>query len=355
MLFLSPFLKNVVYPMLSAVGYLRRCAHGPLCIVTYHGVWPTGYVSTDRLLDGSLVSLENFRAQLRLLKTHYHVISPEYFRACLREDKSLPELSILLTCDDGLQNVLSDMLPILQQEGLRCLFFVTGASAGDIPGMLWYEELYLLLKSAPPGPISIDDAGVEAICERDAERRKFWWQLVAGLSERDRQTRDSLLCALRTKWSGQESLEEKLRHNEPTFRRFFLLTAADLRELAAEGMAIGAHTLHHPLLTKVPDTCVETEISGSRALLESVVEREIWAFAYPFGNPGSFSARETKIAEKSFTCAFANFAGGFGAELPRFALPRLHVTADMNLAEFEAHVSGLYRRLRARMMAGARK
>lgn len=354
MRFVSPFLKNVVYPMLSAAGYLRRHALGPLCILTYHGVRPSGYVSTDRLLDGGLVSPENFRAQLRLLKTHYHVISPEVFRACLREGKSFPQLSILLTCDDGLQNVLSDMLPILQQEGLCCLFFVTGASAGDIPGMLWYEELYLLLKSAPPGPISIDEAGMEAICERDSERRKFWWQLVADLSGRDEQARDRLLCGFRTKLSGKENLEEKLRRNEPTFRRFFLLTAADLRKLSVEGMTIGAHTLHHPLLAKVPDVCVETEISDSRALLERVVENEIWAFAYPFGNPGSFSGRETKIAEKTFTCAFANFGGGFGAELPRFALPRVHVTADMNLGEFEAHVSGVYRRLQAHTMAGAR-
>jgi len=44
-----------------------------------------------------------------------------------------------------------------------------------------------------------------------------------------------------------------------------------------------------------------------------------------------------------------NTGGGFGAKINRFALPRVHVTADMSLAEFEAHVSGFYRNLRRRL------
>ena len=39
---------------------------------------------------------------------------------------------MLLTCDDGLQNTLTDMLPVLQELGLSCLFFVTGASLSEI-------------------------------------------------------------------------------------------------------------------------------------------------------------------------------------------------------------------------------
>jgi hypothetical protein len=36
----------------------------------------------------------------------------------------------------------------------------------------------------------------------------------------------------------------------------------------------------------------------------------------------------------------------------RFTVPRVHVTADMNLGEFEAHVAGFYRTLRKRLMGG---
>ena len=57
--------------------------------------------------------------------------------------------------------------------------------------------------------------------------------------------------------------------------------------------------------------------------------------------------------EAGFECAFMNVGGGFGAPLPKFALPRVHVTADMGLAEFEAHVSGFQQALRARFLREA--
>jgi peptidoglycan/xylan/chitin deacetylase (PgdA/CDA1 family) len=315
--------------------------------VTYHGVRPSGYVSSDAMLDGSLVSAESLRAQLRLLKARYHVISPERFFLWVLGEEQLPPLALLLTCDDGLQNVLTDMLPILQEEKVFCLFFVTGASVGEAPSMLWYEELYLAIKTAPRGPISIDEAGLRVGCPEDAGRRAFWWQLVQALSERDAPARLSVLRALRGKWGVDEGWTERLRENPLTFRRFFVMTVQDLRRLAAQGMSIGAHTLHHPMLSRASDVCAQAEIERSRELLADALGQEVWAFAYPFGNPGSFTVRDLALAEAAkFSCAFANSGGGFGANLPRFALPRVHVTADMNLGEFEAHLSGFYRNLR---------
>jgi hypothetical protein len=50
-----------------------------------------------------------------------------------------------------------------------------------------------------------------------------------------------------------------------------------------------------------------------------------------------------------------NTGGGLGAKInhskiTRFALPRVHVTADMSLFELEAHISGFYRSLRKRLL-----
>jgi len=56
--------------------------------------------------------------------------------------------------------------------------------------------------------------------------------------------------------------------------------------------------------------------------------------------------------QAGFRCAFMNTGGGFGAKINRFAVPRVHVTADMSLFEFEAHISGCYRSLRKRLLGG---
>ena len=350
----SPLLKRVVLPALSRMGCLRKYASdGQLCVVTYHGVQPAEYSVPDPILEGNLVSAENLRAQLRLLKKHYQLIAPEHFLAWLCGEQQLPRRSVLLTCDDGLQNVLTDMVPVLRDEGALCLFFVTGSSIENNPAMLWYEQLYLALKWATSGPIRIEYDGLRISCDRDSERRIVWWELVQMLSECVAEKRLRVLRVLEAALGFGAQQLATLRTNPATFRRFFLLTSTDLLELAAQGMTVGAHTVSHPFLARSPDACAHMEVARSRALLADTLGCEVWAFAYPFGTIGSFSARDMALAEAAqFRCAFANTGGGFGADLPRFALPRVHVTADMSLGEFEAHVSGLYRRLRSSMDVG---
>src|SRR6266436_7650188 len=132
---LSPILQRLIYPALGSIGYFHsRCVpSATVSVITYHGVLPSGYERKSPPLDNTLVSPESFRAQLRLLKKHYNVISPDHFLRWLRRRENLPDRATLLTCDDGLLNHLSLMLPILQEEGLKCLFFATGAALGNTP------------------------------------------------------------------------------------------------------------------------------------------------------------------------------------------------------------------------------
>ena len=99
---MSPILKRIVYPSLASTGYLQRRANGgALCVITYHGVLPTGYEVTDPDQDGALVKIENFRRQLRLLKARYNVVPPEEVRDWAATGRDSPRHSVLLTCDDA--------------------------------------------------------------------------------------------------------------------------------------------------------------------------------------------------------------------------------------------------------------
>jgi peptidoglycan/xylan/chitin deacetylase (PgdA/CDA1 family) len=308
---------------------------------------PAGYVSSDPTLDGSLVTSDALRRQLRLLKSQYVVITPDHLLEWLQSGRALPARAVLLTCDDGLRNTLTDMLPILQEENLSCLFFVTEASAHETPEMLWYEELYLLLRNAPPGPIEISDPDLRDGTEQYGNRRALWWNLVKKLSRRDHHGRSQFIRETRERISLREDWIKEHTQEPANARRFLLLTSSELRQLAAQGMTIGAHTLTHPFLSESSAECAEREIAEGRTGLESALGRKVWALAYPFGNPGSLGLREIELAKAAgYAAAFVNVGGGFGADLPPFALPRVHVTADMTLGEFDAHVSGFYRTLR---------
>ena len=348
---MSPILKRVVYPWLANSGYLRRRADGgSFCVITYHGVLPEGYQVSDPQQDGSLVSVENFRSQLRLLKECYHVVSPEQVRDWIVDGKDLPALAILLTCDDGLRNALTSMAPILREEELSCLFFVLGASVAENSRILWYEELYLLLLAAPAGSYSFDFPEVRLELGDRSQRRSAWWNLVKKLSQSDQVARIRFIEAARVEFGLPDGWNAGCWNNEAQRERFSLLNGDDLRQLVGQGMSIGSHTLNHPILSQQTSDEAWREISESRSVLERAVGKPVWALAYPFGDPASVTTREMQMAEQAgFQCAFMNVGGGFGAQLPRFALPRVHVTADMNLSEFEAHVSGFHRDFRSRL------
>ena len=340
----SPLLKHAVYPALHHTGWLDHIMPpGGYAVVNYHGVVPTDHSTAEIFLDGNLVTPEAFRQQLQFLKAHYYVIHPEDFRAWIEQGQPLPPRAVLVTCDDGLVNMLTDMLPVLQSESVPCLFFVTGASCGDNPGMLWYEELYHLMRTTPLEPNSQLplEEGVSASSESFQAR---WWSTVRRASRLDARARAAWMDLMRDQCGPTQVLDSE--------RRWRLLSIAELRQLAEAGMSIGAHTLSHPVLSLSSEEEARREIQESKIELEHALGRSVWAFAYPFGNPSTMGEREVRLAQEAgFACAFLNVEHWGTARSDPFALPRTHVSRDTALPEFAAHLSGLHTRLQ-RMVGG---
>jgi peptidoglycan/xylan/chitin deacetylase (PgdA/CDA1 family) len=63
-----------------------------------------------------------------------------------------------------------------------------------------------------------------------------------------------------------------------------MMDRAQVREWLAAGHDIGAHTLSHPWLTRLPIPAAREEIAASRKKLEDLFGRPIRHFCYPFGD-----------------------------------------------------------------------
>jgi peptidoglycan/xylan/chitin deacetylase (PgdA/CDA1 family) len=350
---LSSVLHGMVYPTLGSLGYFRSrtAAASAVCVITYHGILPAGYQIKYPLLDDALVSPESFRSQLRLLKQHYNVISPDQFLRWLRQQEELPERAVLLTCDDGLLNHVTGMLPILLGENLKCLFFVTDASLRETPEVLWYMELYMMLMEAREQDQSmvLRKISIPKISPDRAQRDTVWHELVLALSRIDATERRRFIdeapekLGLKPGWKARQLDDPMLR------ARFQLLRLPELRQLANAHMTIGAHTLTHPALAEQSSELARTEIFECRNALENSLGQEVWAIAYPFGTEPAVGDREYRLAEEAgYECAFVNGGGVVNSALPRFALPRIHVTAKMSLTVYEAYISGFHDALRSR-------
>jgi peptidoglycan/xylan/chitin deacetylase (PgdA/CDA1 family) len=346
----SSFLKRILYPTLSRVdGFLNHC-QGPLAVVTYHGVLPRDYEVKDGRLDGGWVTAESFRSQLRLLRSRYHVVSAEQVRCWCRGEQALPPRAVLITCDDGLANAVTDILPILQEERLSCLFFVTVESLLRPPAMLWHEELYLSLMACPEGRLEGVFCGIPvsaALSPSPRQRHALWWHLVSILSAVEAPARREFARGVRDHFNMPP--DWCAQYVEGRADRFRLLSLAEAQTLLANGMYVGSHTLSHPKLSCLASDLSWKEIADSRRELESALGASVWSFAYPFGGTDSLSLRELRMArEAGYDCAFVNFGGGFDIRADRFAMSRVHVTGDMKIAEFEAHLCGYHDALRRR-------
>ena len=351
----SRILRDVLYPSLAATRLLRRHRRGcpdTLAVLTYHGLFPPGYQSRDSFFDDALVEADVFRRQLRFLKENYSIVTPDDCRDWLRGSLRLPPRSVLVTCDDGLLNNLTVMLPILREENVKCLFFVTGYSLAENPKIPWYFRLFFLLMSAPSGftRIDLDSSRVPLDLRSRKAREASWWRLTRELSKRDQDERDVFLDHIAIVAAVSPGRDFRYCQPPALKERYLPLSASDVRQLVASGMTVGGHTLSHPVLSWASAELSHKEILDGRKALQQTTELPVWALAYPFGDADSVGVREVGFAGNAgYECAFLNFGGCVdgAAKGNRLALPRLHVSASMQMSELEALVSGFDSSLRS--------
>ena len=62
------------------------------------------------------------------------------------------------------------------------------------------------------------------------------------------------------------------------------LDASDVRALAAAGMTVGCHGMHHVAWRHLDDRALHEELVGAKRIIEEVVERPVTEVACPFGS-----------------------------------------------------------------------
>jgi len=99
-----------------------------------------------------------------------------------------------------------------------------------------------------------------------------------------------------------------------------LMTASQVRTVAATGIEIGSHGLRHVSLNQTTDLALSREQRLSRQILQDVTGSAIGGFCYPYGH---HSRRVIKgVQEAGYDYACATDTGGLTG---RYAMPRVYV------------------------------
>ncbi len=238
---------------------------------------------------------------------------------------------IAVTFDDGYADNATSAAPLLADAGLPATWFITTATLGR--RRFWWDRLSgaLLGTSAAPDSIDVSVAGQDLWLDLrtpSARRTALTFlhrRLLALTPEQIETTVAHLLDALGSPgYEGDDHTMsvEQLRH----------LASLPLQE-------VGAHTRTHAHLASQSADRQRHEIDGSVRDLESLVQRPITSFAYPFGGPGTVGPLAPGlVADAGCRLACTTIPGRVGRRADPFHVPRLTVL-DWDAEEFAIRVS----------------
>ncbi len=128
-----------------------------------------------------------------------------------------------------------------------------------------------------------------------------------------------------------------------------MMAPGQVRELATLGHEVGAHTINHPKLTKVPMEIARAEVEGSKRFLENLLGSEVVSFAYPKGDHNE--GVKAMVGALGFQVAVTVREAFVDGTPDWLAVPRVWVSNTLSLKAFEAKLSPAvhwYARLRRR-------
>lgn len=110
------------------------------------------------------------------------------------------------------------------------------------------------------------------------------------------------------------------------------LNAHQLRQMAASGMEIGAHTRTHARLPEMDVTRIEEEVTGSKKDLEDLLSLPVTSFTYPYG---LFNEACVEAVRKSgFNIACTTRTGWFGSDPDILRVRRVAIFSNDSLSIF---------------------
>lgn len=250
-----------------------------------------------------------FAARMAHIARHYQVLTVEDLVERLPQGR-LPRNALALTFDDGYRDNFTHAAPILRRLGLPAtVFLVTGHI--DSPQALWFDRLALAFKTTTTRWVEVGDGHVYRLATV-SDRLTALDAALAHLKQLADQDRHASV----------ERLVESLRPRPERPKRL-MLSWDEVGALRGLGLSIGAHTITHPILSRLSPDRAWDEIHGSKTAIETALGVPVRAFAYPNGGPSDYNETVTSLVRRAgFSCAVTTRRGLNDNDTPTLELRR---------------------------------
>jgi len=237
------------------------------------------------------ISKDNFRSHLDILSDKYDAVSLGTLVEMKQRGRSLKG-RVSITFDDGYEDFIQYAVPELLRRDIPATIFITTGYAGE---SFWWDEVSYLIgrgnKGADNMEIDFQANGGKRIY-KNLKCKSSAASAVCEICDQMLDVEPSVRADVIAQIRGQAAV----RHTEAFIPR--AMTQQQLEELSEIPLVeIAAHSVTHPMLSRLDEADQMREIRDSKLMLETL-GKDVKGFSYP---NGSYSPRTRDIVEK---CGF---------------------------------------------------
>ncbi len=250
---------DLVFSVLVRVFAWRHWRKPRLTVLIYHRV-----LDNHDPLRADMVTRQQFDQQIGWVNRHFRVMSLPDAVAALQSN-TLPARALAITFDDGYKDNATNALPVLQKHGVSASFFITCDYLSTLPK---WDFLTEAIRATIRQKVTLLEHTYPLTTE--AEKATFAVEAPELIKQYPQAEADACLAQL---------IDDLGRPALPDL----MMNPGDIATLQKAGMDIGAHSISHVILSRVPAAIAETEIAGSKQQLAQATGADIQGFAYPNG------------------------------------------------------------------------
>jgi len=235
-------------------------------------------------VGGTSLSFQLFQKQINYLAEHYTFISINDFLDWKLNGHSLPSNPLLITFDDGHQNIYS-ALQYLAMRGIKASIFVKAGALGMVSEN-YFERLNNLILNSPEEDFTHNGM----LLSRNKE--KFSSKLYNYFRRLNFEEQNNFILEMEKQSIHADAVISK--------EKYLHLSEDTYNELILIGHNLQSHSVHHYMLSSLTDKDSFQEINESKIFIEKRFNVNVIAFAYPFGDPKyDYGEREMDYVKKS--------------------------------------------------------
>jgi peptidoglycan/xylan/chitin deacetylase (PgdA/CDA1 family) len=262
--------------------------------------------------------ISKFEDFLKHLKRHYQIISLDDLIKNRQHNTPLPRRAVVLTFDDGFLSNYTLAFPLLKRyEASATIYLATEFVDEGKP--IWTDRM----------DYAFYMAGLSAS------------ELRAAKSHLKKLPQEQIESAVNA-WESQLHVETLDCRHDSTPPIYASLSWDHIREMKASGLVtFGAHTHSHKILGRCNLDVVRAELALSKSIIEDRLGQSCDHFCYPNGRYGDFSQiTDNYVREIGFHSSVTTITGRLTTSVDSYLIPRLGVSNDLSLEQFELCVSG---------------